>query len=466
MSNDRQQVRPFGWRDKVGYLIGNIANDFTFVFAGLFLQVFYTDVIGIPAFLVGTMFLIARALDAVTDTVMGAVLDRVPRGKNGKFRPWLLYACGPVALASFLMYQSSLAAAPQTVKIVYMFITYLFWGSICYTAVNIPYGSMASVMSPEADDRSALSTFRGLGSIIPQVVMGVILPMVLYTSTDDGQRIVNAPAFPKVALILSVFAVIGYIVCYLMCTERVQSTQKREKTSFRKGLKTLFTDRALIAICLVFVFFLAAQMLNQTINNYLFKDYFGDTTGLTVLGAIGFLPILLLSPFSVPIARRFGKREIGIVASLLGSVSFFLLFFLHTHDMWLYIIINVMGMLGFGLFNLIIWAFISDVIDDNELRTGTREDGMIYAICSFSRKLGQAVASTFGGWSLSWIGYQEGSLVGQTQAVKDGIYRISTLTPAILYFSVALLLAFFYPLTKKRVRENIAALKAKNAEQE
>lgn len=132
--------------------------------------------------------------------------------------------------------------------------------------------------------------------------------------------------------------------------------------------------------------------------------------------------------------------------------------------MWLYVVVNIVGLLGFGLFNLIIWAFVSDVIDDQEVRTNVREDGTIYAVCSFARKLGQAVASALGGWSLAWIGYAEGSVTGQTESVLNGIYNIATLVPAILYLIVGACLIFIYPLSKKKVMENIALLKARKGE--
>ena len=128
---NNSNVRPFGWRDKVGYMIGNVGNDFTFIFASLFLTIFYTDVLGINAGLVGTMFLLSRVVDAFTDTFMGRIADKTKATKNGKFKPWLLRACGPVALASFLMYQTAMVNAPMTLRVVYMFVTYLFWGSIC-----------------------------------------------------------------------------------------------------------------------------------------------------------------------------------------------------------------------------------------------------------------------------------------------------------------------------------------------
>ena len=461
MSKPSQTLRPFGWQDKVGYMIGNVANDFTFIFASLYLQVFYTDVLGINAGLVGTMFLIARIIDAFTDTAMGRIADRTKATKAGKFRPWLMRACGPVALASFLMYQSFATGLPMTLRIVYMFVTYLLWGSICYTAINIPYGSMASVMSGEADDRAALSTFRGVGSMIPQILVGVVMPMFLYTKLEDGTEIANANAFPVVALVLSIAAAACYFLCYRMCTERIQTPEDTKSISFKDTLKALAGNRALIGICIVFVCYLGAQMLNQTINNYIFKDYFQNTQGLSIMNAAGFAPALLLAPLAVPLSRKFGKKELGIVAAIMGAVAFGGLFLFHTSNMWIYVVVSIVGLLGFGLFNLIIWAFVSDVIDDQEVRTGKRDDGVTYAVCSFARKLGQAIASALGGWSLGWIGYVEGSTTGQTQSVMDGIYNIATLVPTILYIIVGVCLFVIYPLSKKKVAENTAALKAR-----
>ena len=464
MSKSPNTLRPFGAKDKVGYMLGNVANDFTFIFASLYLQVFYTDVLGIKPALVGTLFLIARIVDAFTDTAMGRICDKTKATKNGKFKPWLLRACGPVALASFLMYQSLAADLSYGLKVVYMFVTYLLWGSVCYTAINIPYGSMASVMSNEPDHRASLSTFRGVGSMIPQILVGVVVPMFLYTELADGTKIANASAFPIVALIASVLAVVCYIVCYFMCTERVKVTETAQSVSFKDTVKALAGNRALVGIALVFICYLGAQMLNQTINNYIFKDYFGDTMGLSVMNAAGFAPALILAPCAVPLTRKVGKKELGIIAAAMGTVAFGALFIMRTTNMWLYTIINIVGLLGFGLFNLIIWAFVSDVIDDQEVRTGNREDGTIYAVCSFARKLGQAIASALGGWALGWIGYAEGSLSGQTQAVKDGIYNIATLVPMILYIAVGVCLFVIYPLSKKKVNENAAVLKERRGE--
>lgn len=458
--NNTKTIRPFGTRDKVGYMFGNVANDFTFILSSMFLTVFYTDVLKINAALVGAMFLISRVVDAFTDTAMGRIADKVKAGKAGKFKPWLIRMCGPVALASFLMYQTAAVNLSMTLRVVYMFVTYLLWGSICYTAINIPYGSMASVMSAEADDRAALSTFRGVGSLIPQVIVGVVMPMFLYSKVN-GKEVANPTAFPIVALILSVVAAGCYVLCYYMCTERIPvNDEKKKDVTFAQTVKALFTNRALIGIVIVYISFLGAQMLNQTINNYIFKDYFNNTMGLTIINAAGFVPALALAPLAVPLSRKFGKKEVGVVAAIMGSLSYGILFVLHTSNMWFYVVLNIVGSLGFGLFNLIIWAFISDIIDDHEVKTGVREDGTIYAVCSFSRKIGQAIASAMGAWSLSLIGYVE-EAEKQTEAVNNGIYNIATLIPAVLYVIVGVVLAFLYTLNKKKVLENVEVLKAR-----
>ena len=133
-----KHVKPFGLKDKIGYMFGDFGNDFTFMFSSMFLMVFYTKVLGISSAAVGTLFLVARFVDAVTDVTMGRIVDSCKPGKDGKFKRWIRIMAGPVRLASFAMYQSALADASMPVKYVYMYITYILWGSICYTGINIP----------------------------------------------------------------------------------------------------------------------------------------------------------------------------------------------------------------------------------------------------------------------------------------------------------------------------------------
>lgn len=458
--NSAGNARRFGLRDKLGYMLGNVANDFTFTFASVFLLVFYTKVLGISSALVGTMFVIARFLDAFTDITMGHIVDRAKTTKNGKFRPWLLRMCAPLAFSSFLMYQSSVASAPLWLRVLYMFVTYLIWGSVFYTSVNIPYGSMASVISPEADHRSSLSTARSVGSMLANLIVGVLVPLVIYTTDGNGNQIVRGSVFPYVAAVLSVLSLALYITCYYLTAERVAVPVKKrhEHLSLSETARSLITNRALIGIVLASVGVLAAQLLGQSINQYLFIDYFKDKSGVMIMTALGIIPGLLLAPIAVPVSRRFGKKEVGIFGCLCGATSSLLLYLIRTRSMWVYITVSFVGFLGFGIFNLIMWAFITDIIDDQEVKTGHRNDGTIYAVYSFARKVGQAIAGGLGGWALALIGFNE-TLAVQTERVANGIYTVSTLIPAILYLAVAVSLIFIYPLGKKQVEHNVQTLK-------
>lgn len=464
---DQKNIPAFGFRDKLGYMFGDFGNDFTFIFASVFLMVFYTKVMGISAGAVGTLFLVARLVDAFTDITMGRIVDRMKPGKDGKFRPWIRRMCIPVVLASFLMYQGSLAGASMAVKIVYMYATYILWGSICYTAINIPYGSMASVLSADADARAALSTFRSVGGMLANLVIGVGAPLLVYTTDAAGNQIVQGRRFTVVAGLFSVLALVCYLLCYFLTTERVkfEKKDKEEKASIGQTLKNLVTNRALLGIILASLLILIAQLLSQTVNQYLFIDYFKNKGALSVMTLTGIVPALLLAPFAVPVSKKYGKKEVGVFGCICGGISCLILYFMHTTSPVIYIIINTIGFLGFGIFNLILWAFITDVIDDQEIRTGKREDATIYAMYSFARKIGQALAGGLGGYALGIIGYDSARQV-QTQKVADGIYNLSTILPAFIYIAVGLCLMFIYPLDKKKVEDNIRILKERRGVQE
>ena len=150
----RESIRPFGIRDKIGYLFGDFGNDFTFILSSSFLLKFYTDVMGIAPWIVGLVITFARFVDGFTDVTMGRIADRSRTTSAGKFKPWIKRMAAPVAIASFLIYQSAFASAATWFKITWLVVTYILWGSIFYTSINIPYGSMASSISPEPSCRS------------------------------------------------------------------------------------------------------------------------------------------------------------------------------------------------------------------------------------------------------------------------------------------------------------------------
>ena len=221
-----QQVRPFGLRDKLGYMFGDFGNDFTFIFAGSYLMIFYTKVLGLSGTAVGFLFLVARIVDAFTDVTMGRIVDHVKPAKNGRFRPWIRWMCVPVAFSSSIMYLYFVADWPYPAKMAYVVITYLLWSSFCYTAINIPYGSMASVISRKSGERAALSTYRSVGASLASLVIGILVPLIVYDTDHMGNQVVKPVSFTVTAIIFGACAVVCYILCYCLCTERVVLTEK------------------------------------------------------------------------------------------------------------------------------------------------------------------------------------------------------------------------------------------------
>lgn len=462
MQADYEKTRPFGMRDKVGYMFGDFGNDFTFIFASSFLMVFYTKVLGISGGMVGTLFLVARFVDAFTDVTMGRIVDAAKPGRDGKFRCWIRRMCGPVALASFLMYQTAVASAPMGWKIFYMYVTYLLWGSIFYTSINIPYGSMASAITADPNERTALSTFRSIGAALAGLVIGVVTPLFIYTRDEAGNQIVRGGiTFTVVAAVFSVGAIICYLICYRLVTERVPVEEGAKRHTLSETFGAIAKSRALLGIIGAAIFLLLGQLLINTMNNYLYPDYFGNAAGISLFTVLSTVEMLaVIAPLSVPLSKKYGKKESAVAGMLLSGVVFTVMFLLHLKNMWVFLVLSMIGYLGLGFFNTVIWANITDVIDEQEVVTGEREDGTVYAVYSFARKVGQALAGGVGGWALEFIGYESAEAV-QTKSVLEGIYGAATIAPAVGFFLVALILWFVYPLDKQQVEKNVAALRAK-----
>lgn len=453
-------MRGFGIRDKLGYMFGDFGNDFTFIFASSYLMIFYTKVLGISGFAVGLLFLAARVVDAFTDVTMGRIVDTLQPARDGRFRPWIRRMCIPVAVASTIMYLYFVRDWAYGAKLLYVVITYLLWSSFCYTAINIPYGSMASVISADAGERAALSTFRSVGAALAGLVIGTVVPLVIYRTDAQGNQIVLPERFTMTAVVLGIGAVLCYVLCYSLCTERVFFDKRTDKKQEAVGamLKGLVKSRPLLSLVFAALVLLLASLLGQTMNNYLFLDYFRNAKAIAVLNLITVAATLLLAPVMSKISMRFGKKEVGAAGMLLAGVVYIVLFLLRVRSIPAFMVLVFLATIGVGLFNMIVWAFITDIIDYQEVTTGKREDGTVYAVYSFARKLGQALAGGLGGFALTAIGYvSEAS--AQTTEVSERIYTVATLLPGTCYVIVFLVMQFWYPLNKREVEKNTEILR-------
>ena len=455
--------RPFGMRDKIGYAAGDFANDLTFVIAAMFMMKFYTDVMDVSAAIVGVMMMAAKVVDAFTDVAMGQICDRSGYTAKGKFAPWIRRFAGPVAVASFLIFAPYFADKPMGFKIFWMFFTYLLWGSVCYTGVNIPYGSMASAMTDDAKQRTELSTWRNIGATIAQIIIAVVLPMVVYTKNEAGQSVLSGNKLMMASAVCSILAFLVYMVCYHLTTERVKIENKKEdQKNVAQLFGIIFTNRAFLGIIIAALLLLLAQLTLSNMANYIYPNYFNNTAFLSVSALVGCVIVLVLSTFVTKLSAKFGKKELAAAGALVAAASEFVVFMIHTHNVVVYIVMYCITYAGMAFFNLLCWAMIIDVIDDIEVKHHLRSDGTVYSVYSFARKLGQAGSSGLSGAMLTAAGYTTATAFDT--AVVNRIYDMATCVPAILFLCMALVLLFIYPLTRSKVGANIETLRKRREE--
>ncbi len=475
MAKHNLSTRPFGMRDKLSYACGDIANDFTFMLMSTWMLKFYTDIMGVSSALVGALMASARILDAFTDVGMGTLVDRTDPddSKFGKFRIWMLRGCIPCAFLGFMVFGGGvISEAALGAKIAWMFVTYLLWGSIFYTSVNIPYGSMASAVTGDPTQRTALSSARNIGAIIANLGIGVAGPLVVYYQNAEGNQVLSVSKMIAFAGVCAVLAVVFYMICIFGSVDRVyippvkkadpEAGVEKEKNTSLIGL---LKDKALLLLIVSTVFMLMTQMTQNSMAGYIFPNYFGSTVAQSAASMIGCVVMIAISAFAPTISKKFGKRELGIVSMFGGAIIYLIMFLMRISqgNVWTYVVFNTLGYIALGAFSAICFAMIIDVIDNAEVKTGKRDDGKYYGVYSFARKLGQALSSLLAGGLLSLIGYTETTAF--TTSVVNGIYSVTTLVPAI-GFALSGVFIVLYPMKKKIVDENAKVLKARRADTE
>lgn len=461
-------MNQFGMKDKLGYMFGDLGNDLFFLLVSSYLMKYYTDILGISPAAVGALLVVASIWYAFSDVIWGRVIDSRKATKQGKFRPWIRRMSLPLVIFGCLIFFGlPIQKMPGITGTALMFAIYLIWGTI-YSSVNIPYGSMAAVITSDPVERSSLSTFRSMGAAIAGIFIGFIVPMFCFVEKEVNGTTVRAldkTHMRYTAIVFAIVAFICYMICYKSSTERIVTTEKNEKVKLSATLKGLKNNRALLAIIAAAIVLLLSTLLGTGLNSYLFTDYFNNTTALTVASIIQLGTPLVIAPFVGGIIKKFGKKEAASVAMILAAVIYLILFLLPIKNPVIYIVIMFFGAVCSGFFTTVIWAFITDVIDYHEFVTGTREDATIYSVYSFARKIGQAAAGGLTGFALGAIGYvsaKTGEVVVQTPEVAQGIKNIATLVPAICYALVALILIFWYPLGRKKLEEINKKLRSNN----
>lgn len=450
--------KPFGMGDKVGYMLGDFGNSLLFNFIGSYLLVFYTDVFGISAAAVGTLMAVSRVWDAINDPIMGVIVDKRKAGKNGKFRPYLKYMGLPLGIFTVLTFLV-IPNMPESMKLPYAYITYIGFG-MAYTAINIPYGSLASVMTTDPVERTSLSTWRNLAATFSMILLMVLTPKLIF----DAQDVVSVKGFVVAAIIYAIIANIAYQLSYKMTTERVihEAKDTQEKTSLTETVKTLCKNRALIGLILGSLGTLTAVFLPSSLNAYLFKDYFQAPGLLGLGGMVGMIGTFIVLPLTTKLVAKFGKKNVSTYSLIISIAAYAVMVFFPSKNPYVYMGLSVVSGIGAGFYNMIVWALVGDVIDYQEYISGKREEGTVYAAYSLARKLVQAIVGSIGGFALAAIGYQSG-VATQTAEVAESIRLIITLIPLIGFIFGFITMKFVYNLSNKKLEEIETELERRRA---
>ena len=456
---ESSKVKPFGMQDKVGYMLGDVGSCLLFNFIGSYLLVFYTDVFGISAAAVGTLMAVSRVWDAINDPMMGVIVDKRKRTKDGKFRPYLKYMGIPLGIFTILTFLV-IPNMPQGMKLPYAYITYIGFG-MAYTAINIPYGSLASVMTNDPVQRTELSTWRNISSIFAMIPLMVLTPKLVFDASDA----VSPKGFLIAAVLYVIIANIGYRLCYKMTTERIINEVKEDapKASLGETLKTLGKNKALIGLILSSLGTLTAMFLPNALNAYLFKDYFQAPGLLRLAGLLPMVGTFLAIPVTGKLVAKFGKKNIAIYSGIVSIAAYVVLVLFPTKNPMLYIALITVSGFGTALYGMIVWALVGDVIDYQEYLSGKREEGIVYATYSLSRKLVQAIVGSIGGFALAAIGYQSGAAT-QAPEVAESIRTIITVVPLIGFIFGTVCLKFVYNLSNKTLNEVNEELERRRAQ--
>ena len=443
-------------RDKIGYAMGDLASCLVFGLTQSVLNKYYTDVLEISVLSVMIMTIIARIWDAINDPIWGRIIDGAKPRKDGRYRHWIKVFAVPVALAAVLMF-ADVRGFSAGGRLAWIYFSYILFGML-YTCINIPYGSLAQVVTSSDKERSSLSVFRSIGSTFG-AMPAMVLASMCYVKLADGSSQMDFHRVFVGVCVIAALSVLAYFLCYAWSKERVESRPApRQKGETMKVIRILLKSRPFMAVSLASMLFLAAQMFGQGYNTYLFHHYFKQP-GLTMLPTVfQYLPVAVIMFFATRMGNRLGRREVCSYGVLLAAVFYLALFVLALFgvtNVWLYLAACLASGVGTAFIFLLIWVMATDAIDYNKVTYGLNDEATSYAFYSFMRKLGQTVATILINVPLLRIGYNGSELKteGLSDAALRSMYNSSVMIPAVLFLLVFLILRFFYPLSKKRIEE-------------
>lgn len=450
--------------EKIGYGLGDMSSSMFWKLFGAYLMIFYTDVFGISAAVVGTMFAVTRVWDSFFDPVVGAVADRTS-SRWGRFRPYLLFLAVPFGVIGILTFLTP--PFGQTGKIVYAFITYALMMMV-YSAINVPYASLLGVMSPDPADRNTLATYRMtfayLGSFLALLLF---MPLVnAFGGGDSGGPMLGWLTAPQAGWlmavgVIAVVCVLLFLGCFALTKERVRPV-RQGKTSLKTDLRDLLHNRPWWILLGAGVASLVFNSIRDGATVYYFKYYVDETAvgSISFLGlpfvlsglylAVGQAANILGVILAAPVSNRIGKRRTFMAAMAVASVLSVAFFWLGKDQLVPIFILQAFISVCAGSIFPLLWSMYADCADYSELQTGNRATGLIFSSSSMSQKFGWAFGTAITGWMLAQFGFQANAV--QSAETLQGIRMFLSLLPAAGAF-LSLVFIYFYPLSEQKMRQ-------------
>ena len=453
---NKKQIRPFGVKDEIGYVFGDMAGSFVNLFVDAYFLIFCTSVLGISAGWMGTLFLVARLWDAINDPIMGSFPDRWMIGKSGdKFKPWIKIFMIPLALSGVLCF---LNVPLEGIALhAYVAFAYVLYG-MSYTGTSMPFGAMASVVSDDPIQRSKLSRARSIGGTIVGIVGLSIVPVVCF----DKQSNILPERFTLIAVVFGVLSIISYFVLLNLTQERIrQNVEKAEKFNYGKVLKATVHNRPLIGVMVATLGSMLFITGSNQVRSYIFKEYYARTDVMSII-SLATIPILVICfPLVPKLVAKFGKKA-TLMAAIVSSTIFSVIpVVMEIKNVYVYSALVVLGTIGQTVFTMLIWALVTDCLDYSEWKFNERSDGSMYSLYTFSRKIGSTIASTGVSFGLAAIGFVSGSNVVQTAEAVNGIYFLVNIIPVVTCILELVGVGLIFNLNKETTEQMYAELKAK-----
>lgn len=444
--------RPFGWRDKLGYAAGDFGCNMSCAIITSYMMLFYVNVIGINPLHYATIVAIIKIFDAFDDPVIGALVDAGHPGKRGKFHPWILGSAIPLVFVGALVFLN-IPSAPYWVRIAVCVVTYIAW-DIAYTSMNIPYGSMASVITADPVQRTQLSNFRSVGALLANLPVMIIVPLMLFKDNNPvGSR------FLPLTLVLGIISFGAFMLTYFLCEERIKPAKKEQvKFDYIATLKAIGKNRPMVGLIICTLVFKLFCFSSGSTNQYVFMCYFRDTNLLSLSNLATMLPMILCMTCVTPLTKRFGKKALCSWPFLGSFIVDMILAFAPISSPYVWIALQFVSGAFMGLFSLLMWALIADCIDYQEMITGRREEGTVYATYNFLSKFVSSFSSSIIAVGLSVSGYVAAMQSEQTLEVANNLKIMSGILPAFGCLIAFLAMYFIYNLDNQKLSEMNVAL--------